>query len=91
MAAHFHRLNVRIINRTQECVIVLAGKVKATIFDGVGKVIAWIVLEPGDLLVTFRGGHGYEVLEDCRAIETKTGPFFGKREDKQLIPGETDD
>ena len=34
-----------------------------------------------DVIILFKGGHGFDVLEDCKIIEIKQGPY-NKKSDK---------
>jgi hypothetical protein len=34
-------------------------------------------LEPGDVILLIRGGHGFEVLEEIEMVEVKQGPYVG--------------
>jgi len=45
-----------------------------------------VILEDGDCLVLFRGGHSLEVLDKNTIMyEFKTGPYFGFEKDKETI------
>ncbi|OGH11576.1 MAG: hypothetical protein A3B38_02080 [Candidatus Levybacteria bacterium RIFCSPLOWO2_01_FULL_36_13] len=86
LKAHKHIYNPRKASMTQECVIVIVGKIKATIFDNNDKIIHTDILTAGDLLVCFEGGHSYDILEDdTKVIECKNGPFVSVEKDKVTI------
>jgi len=71
---------------TQESWLVLKGKVKAIFYDLNDEVLATEILNEGNLSITFRGGHNYEILEeDTLVLEYKTGPYYGQARDKELI------
>jgi len=72
----------------QESWIVIKGKVKAILYDVDDTILTEVILNPGDLSMTFYGGHNYEILEDGSIIyEVKTGPYFGVDLDKIKIDG----
>lgn len=84
--AHRHIRNERPNNLTQECNIVLAGSMRANIYDKNNQRFHQVILKSGDLIVTVNGGHGYEILEpDTRVVECKNGPFVSVEKDKRPI------
>jgi|2_EtaG_2_1085320.scaffolds.fasta_scaffold08310_2 hypothetical protein len=71
---------------TQESWVVLKGKVKAILYDLNDEVLTTEILNEGDLSITFRGGHNYEILEEgTLVLEYKTGPYYGQVRDKEFI------
>lgn len=71
---------------TAENWIIISGKVRVFLYDLNDKVILEADLGPGDMTMTFRGGHNYMILEDNTIIyETKSGPYFGQKLDKVFI------
>jgi len=71
---------------TQESWVVLKGKVKAILYDLNDEVLTTEILNEGDLSITFRGGHNYEILEEGTIVlEYKTGPYYGQAHDKEFI------
>jgi len=74
------------VSITQESWVVLKGKVKATLYDLNDEVLTTEILNEGDLSITFRGGHNYEILEEgTMVLEYKTGPYYGQARDKEPI------
>lgn len=70
----------------QESWIIIKGKVKAILYDINDIILTEVILNPGDLSMTFYGGHNYEIMEDGSLIyEVKTGPYFGVEMDKVAI------
>ena len=70
----------------QESWVVVQGKVKAILYDLDDKIMTEVVLNPGDVSITLRGGHNYEILqEDTLVYEYKTGPYLGIELDKEII------
>jgi len=83
---HKHIIHEKITDRAQESWVVIQGKVKAILFDLDDNVIREAILEPGDISITFNGGHNYEILEDNTLVyEYKTGPYLGQEFDKVFI------
>lgn len=84
--AHKHNLQERITNCTQEAWVIFSGKLKAILYDLDDSFLKEIILQPGDCIVLFRGGHALEVLEDnTKFYEFKNGPYYGIETDKQSI------
>ncbi len=64
---------------TQECWIVLRGELKIRLFDLDQTLLHQQALSPGNLLVTFYGGHSLECQSDGAVmIECKNGPYLGR-------------
>lgn len=84
--AHKHLPQTRITNITQESWLVLKGKISIRLYDLDDKLIAESILNSGDCLITFNGGHELIVLEnDTKIYECKTGPYLGKEKDFETI------
>lgn len=86
LPAHIHNKVGREINRTQEVIYVMQGKVKASIYSEDESLVEEIILQEGDILVLLNGGHGYEILEDDSfVLEVKNGPYVGADKDRRRI------
>lgn len=84
--AHKHKFNNRNINLTQEAWVVIDGKIKADIYDVDDTYFETIILESGDCIVFFRGGHQLTCLtNDTIFFEFKNGPYLGIFYDKESI------
>lgn len=80
---HHHNIVERKSNLTQECVVVISGKMKVDIYDDLQKFVESFEISAGELALFEAGGHGYEILsDDTKIIETKNGPFMGLDKDK---------
>ena len=79
---HQHIRNVRTIDITQEAWVIVQGKIKAKLYDIDGTLLYETIMEAGNCLITFYGGHGFEVLEDVTMFEFKNGPYLGVEKDK---------
>ena len=86
LLAHNHNRVKKMSGRTQELVYVLKGRMKASIYDESDCLLQECVLEGGDFLVCFAGGHGYEILEDDTVVlEVKNGPYVGASLDRRRL------
>jgi hypothetical protein len=91
LLAHSHNRVERSIDRTQECIIVLSGSVRARIYSDNRRLLATEELHPHDTLIAFSGGHGYDILEDgTRVIEVKNGPYMGAALDRTRFESEVE-
>lgn len=73
--AHRHLERPRTISITQEAWVIIKGAVKISYFDENETFLAEAILSAGDMSLTFRGGHGYAIVEDAEIYEFKLGPF----------------
>ena len=86
LRSHIHIKNPRTIEKTQELIHVLSGKVKALLYDEHENYLKSLIVEEGDTFFHAKGGHGYEILEDgTRVLEIKNGPFISVEKDKKII------
>ena len=69
----------------QESWVIISGRVRVTYFDLDDSILESVFLEAGDVSVTLAGGHGYEIVEDSRILEFKTGPYLGQELDKVFL------
>lgn len=85
-AVHSHNIVDRTAKRTQEIIYIKKGKVKFNIYTEEDQLCREVVLNAGDLIIVFAGGHGMEILEDgTQALEFKNGPYPGLEKDKREI------
>ncbi len=89
LQAHIHNVVPRQIDRTQEVICVLAGRVRCTVFDEAEEHVDDVTLDAGDVMVMLRGGHSYDILEDgTQVLEVKNGPYPGAEVDRRRFGGE---
>ena len=69
----------------QESWVVISGRVRASFYDTDDAFLEHVELFAGDVSVSLAGGHGYEILEESRILEFKTGPYLGQALDKKFI------
>jgi len=81
--AHKHLASEKSATTTQESWVILDGKVLATIYDVDDQIVYEEILESGDCIVLFSGGHSLECLSDEAILyEFKNGPYYGAKQDK---------
>lgn len=85
--AHFHILNPRIIKQTQESFVVISGKIAVDIYDLGMNLLGCLEAGPGEVILSYRGGHGIRVLEDSIFYEFKAGQYTYVSEDKEFFNG----
>lgn len=84
LQAHIHKERRRVIERTEESWIVMQGAIEASIFDEKKELIHTQKMQQGDYLISYRGGHGFKILEDNTiVIENKLGDFVDPVLDKE--------
>ena len=82
--AHKHTPKLATINITQESLIIIKGLINVSLYDVDDQLIIEKKLKQSDCVITFRGGHKYQVLSSGALVyEHKTGPYLGI--DKQMI------
>ncbi len=83
--SHIHIKRKRKINYLSECLIIKKGILKIKFFDEKKKDIKKDkILKKDDIILLFKGGHGFDILKDVEIIEVKQGPY-SKYKDKKLI------
>ena len=82
---HIHRTSRKIINSIQEVLHVAYGRVGVNFYDDNGEQIRTAVINMGDTILLIAGGHGFDILEDCKIIEVKQGPYEGMEQDKKRL------
>ena len=85
ISSHIHHKFERRVDETQEMLYVEKGKMKVLFLTENNEKIDEDILENGDLVVLMRKGHGMEMLEDCKIIYVKQGPYVDKELDKKVF------
>ena len=79
---HFWKKDIKKKRIVQESWLVVKGLAKVTLYDLNDKVLSTEVLKPGEISITFEGGHKLEILKNNTIIyEHKTGPYEGQKKD----------
>ena len=82
---HWHEKIVREVNKTQECMILIEGKMKARVYDKNNILLKEMDMRPGDCVIFYTGGHGYTVCSDrFMAYEVKAGKYVDDM--KEILP-----
>lgn len=83
---HEHIINNRSVERTQEVIVVVSGKLRVDLYDDNRKVFHQEELSAGDIGIILKAGHGYHIMEDnTRIVEAKNGPFICVEKDKVFL------
>jgi hypothetical protein len=83
--SHIHLKKPRIINYCTEVLLIEKGKVKIKFFNNNNSDIKKDkILNKGDIIILFQGGHGFKILEKTQIIEIKQGPYV-EGKDKKII------
>jgi hypothetical protein len=82
IAPHIHKPVLRTVQSTYEALFIARGRVEVTFFNEGHDVVVKRELRQGDCVMLMAGGHGFRVLEDCKMIEVKQGPYSGTDFDK---------
>lgn len=83
---HVHKIRKRESDITQEVIVVMSGRVKCNVFDENARKITDFIIEPRGFAIFYRGGHGFEILDNgSNIIEVKNGPFVDVESDKSKI------
>ena len=83
---HFWKINNQKKRIVQESWLLIKGSVKVHLYDINDKFLTSKTLKPGDVSITFEGGHKLEVLKDNTMIyEHKTGPYEGQKNDLKYL------
>jgi mannose-6-phosphate isomerase-like protein (cupin superfamily) len=82
---HRHILNPRLINKTQECFVVIKGRVCVTIRPDEDMDAQSLEAGPGDAIFIWGGWHDLQILEDNTLLyELKAGSFTCVSDDKEF-------
>ncbi len=83
--AHIHLKKPRVINYCTEVLLIEKGKVKVKFYDLKEKDIKKDkILNEGDIIILFQGGHEFKILNKTQIIEIKQGPYI-EGKDKKII------
>jgi hypothetical protein len=78
--SHYHPKSKRIINNTNEVLIIKKGKIRIDFFENENKkkYIKSKILDKGDIILIIKGGHGFKIIKEVSMIEVKQGPYQSK-------------
>jgi hypothetical protein len=72
---HLHKPASRTVSDGYEALFVARGRVEVTFYNEGRERVTTRELGQGDTILLMTGGHGFRVLEDCKMIEVKQGPY----------------
>ena len=84
---HKHQPCQKTVYITQEAWVMIDGRMEVKLYDINDSYLETVILNSGDCLITFYGGHEYKCLRATTAYEFKNGPYFGQEYDKVFIKG----
>lgn len=77
---HIHRQDIHYkVDTTQEFLYIEKGKILVDLYSELWNKAGQVTLKSGDFILFVGGGHGLKVLETCRIIEVKQGPYPGDK------------
>lgn len=77
---HVHNPVKREVEYTKEVLFIRSGRLRMDLYDDCQNYLESRILSAGDVVLLVRGGHGFEMLEDCEIIEVKQGPYAGDKD-----------
>lgn len=83
---HVHNAVTREVEFTKEVLFVRSGRVRVDFYTDEQVYMESRILGTGDVILLARGGHGFEMLEDCEMIEVKQGPYAGEKDKTRFVP-----
>ena len=83
---HSHLNNFKNTNISNECWLVISGRLKVKFYDIDDTFVHEDILNKGDLSILFQGGHELSVLTDnTKIFEIKNGPYLGVDKEREYI------
>ena len=77
---HTHKKNTRTISGTSEVLIILQGKLKIDFFTPKKKYMLSKLAKKNDIVILMSGGHGFKMMNNCKFIEVKQGPYDARKD-----------
>jgi hypothetical protein len=81
---HTHLKHHRKINDTTEVLFVKNGSLRVDFFNNSKKYLFSKIIKKNNILVLIEGSHGFKILNKCRLIEVKQGPFIPHLDKKKF-------
>jgi len=83
---HFWKMNMQKTRIVQESWVLIKGSAKVSFYDLNDKFLTSKTLKPGDISITFEGGHKLDILKNNTIIyEHKNGPYEGQTKDLKYL------
>jgi mannose-6-phosphate isomerase-like protein (cupin superfamily) len=77
---HVHNPVKREVEYTKEVLFIRSGTLRMDLYDDQQNYLQSRMLSAGDVVLLVRGGHGFEMMEECEIIEVKQGPYAGDKD-----------
>ena len=81
---HLHKKITRKISSTSEVLIVLSGKMKINFFNKKKIYFKSKIINKNDIVILLDGGHSFKMINNCKFIEVKQGPFFLNKDKNKI-------
>ncbi len=81
---HVHNEVKREVRYTQEVLFIRKGVLKVVFFTELKERFDERLLYAGDVLLLVKGGHGFEIIEECEMFEVKQGPYAGENDKEKF-------
>ena len=81
---HIHKKIIRKISGTSEVLIILSGKMKVNFYSQKKIFIKSKIVNKNDIIILLDGGHGFKMINNCKFIEVKQGPFISNKDKKRF-------
>lgn len=81
--AHIHQH--KLVDLTHEVLYVIEGRIEVQFYSMEGRLLGTQEIAAGDVVILMSGGHGVRVLEPCRILEVKQGPYLGVEAEKKYL------
>ena len=79
---HIHGKQERKIENTSEVIIVNEGSLELEIYDESLELVTTEIVNKGQVIALFNGGHGFKSLSNSKFLEVKQGPYI-EEQDKE--------
>jgi len=86
MRDHKHISRPRILDKTQEILLVWKGSCECRVYCEANKLQHTGIMKSGDFIILYNGGVGYTILEDNTILmEVKAGSYIVKSDDEDRV------
>ena len=86
IAPHVHNKVPRIIEYTQETIVIKSGVVRVDFYTDNQDYLESRMLYKGDIILLAYGGHGFKMVEPSEMVEIKQGPYCGTMDKVRFEP-----
>lgn len=83
---HVHNKVERIVDFTQETLVVKSGVVRVDFYTEDKIYLESRIIYKGDIILLAAGGHGFKMIQPSEMIEIKQGPYAGAKDKVRFDP-----